>query len=159
MPLHRQTRHRRSRPPRRSELGAPRAPPGSPEHDFYVWSDTGQEFAKVRIQFPDAETSNWIWDPVARAYYWHRFFAHQLDLNFDNPLVLDEIKGVLRFWMDLGVGGFRLDAVLYLVQRDGTDGKDLPETQAVLRQIRAEVERGNPGCVLLAKANLPRSGR
>ena len=134
---------------------ARRAPPGSPERDFYVWSDTGQELAEARIHFPEAETSNWAWDPVARAYYWHRFFAHQPDLNFDNARVLEEVEGVLRFWMDQGVDGFRLDAVPYLVEREGTDGEDLPETHAVLRRIRAEVERRNPDCVLLAEANLP----
>ena len=134
---------------------ARRAPPGSPERDFYVWSDTGQELAEARIHFPEAETSNWAWDPVARAYYWHRFFAHQPDLNFDNARVLEEVEGVLHFWMDQGVDGFRLDAVPYLVEREGTDGEDLPETHAVLRRIRAEVERRNPDCVLLAEANLP----
>ena len=129
------------------------APPGSPERDFYVWSETGREFEKARINFPDTETSNWAWDPVARAYYWHRFFAHQPDLNFDNPRVLEEVESVLHFWMDLGVDGFRLDAVPYLVEREGTDSEDLPETHAVLRRIRAEVERRNPNCVLLAEAN------
>ena len=133
---------------------ARRAPPGSPERDFYVWSTTGQEFVKARIHFPDSETSNWAWDPVAHAYYWHRFFAHQPDLNFDNPQVLQEVKSVLHFWMDLGVDGFRLDAVPFLVEREGTDGEDLPETHAVLRQIRAEVQQRNPACVLLAEANL-----
>jgi maltose alpha-D-glucosyltransferase/alpha-amylase len=127
---------------------ARRAPPGSPERDFYVWSETGQEFAKARIQFPDAETSNWAWDPVARGYYWHRFFAHQPDLNFDNPLVLEEVKGVLRFWMDLGVDGFRLDAVPYLVERDGTDGEDLPGLRPPCRgepRTRAGADLLRPG--------------
>jgi len=88
------------------------APPGSAERDFYVWSDTGREFSEARIIFLDSEISNWAWDPVAEAYYWHRFFAHQPDLNFDNPWVVREIENVLHFWLDLGVDGFRLDAVV-----------------------------------------------
>jgi maltose alpha-D-glucosyltransferase/alpha-amylase len=97
--------------------------------------------------------SNWTWDPVAKAYYWHRFYSHQPDLNFDNPLVLDEVKNILRFWLDIGVDGFRLDAVPYLVEREGTHGENLPETHDVLKMIRAEVDRINPECVLLAEAN------
>ena len=120
---------------------ARRAPPGSPERDYYVWSDTGDEFEEARIIFLDSEVSNWSWDPVAKAYYWHRFYACQPDLNFDNPRVIDEIKDILNFWLDLGVDGFRLDAVPYLVERDGTNGENLRETHGILKLIRAEVER------------------
>ncbi len=134
---------------------ARRAPKGSPERDFYVWSDTGHEFDEARIIFLDSEVSNWAWDPVARAYYWHRFYTHQPDLNFDNPLVVREVKRILNFWLDLGVDGFRLDAVPYLVERPGTDGENLDETHSVLKMIRREVERRNPDCVLLAEANQP----
>src|SRR3954462_6632728 len=134
---------------------ARRAPRGSPERDFYVWSETGREFSQANIIFVDAEPSNWAWDPAAGAYYWHRFYAHQPDLNFDNPLVIREVKDVLNFWLDLGVDGFRLDAVPYLVEREGTTSENLPETHAVLKMIRAEVERRNPDCVLLAEANQP----
>ena len=132
---------------------ARRAPKGSPERDFYVWSETSREFSQSSIIFVDSEPSNWAWDPVASAYYWHRFYAHQPDLNFDNPLVIREVKNVLNFWLDLGVDGFRLDAVPYLVEREGTTSENLPETHAVLKMIRAEVERRNPDCVLLAEAN------
>ena len=132
---------------------ARRAPPGSPERDYYVWSDTGHEYEEARIIFIDSEVSNWTWDPVAKAYYWHRFYACQPDLNFDNPLVVREIKDILNFWLDLGVDGFRLDAVPYLVEREGTTGENLRETHSVLKMIRAEVERRRPECVLLAEAN------
>jgi maltose alpha-D-glucosyltransferase/alpha-amylase len=134
---------------------ARQAAPGSPERDYYVWSDTGHEFEEARIIFLDSEVSNWSWDPVAKAYYWHRFYACQPDLNFDNPLVIHEIKDILKFWLDLGVDGFRLDAVPYLVERDGTNGENLRETHSVLKLIRAEVERHRPDCVLLAEANQP----
>jgi maltose alpha-D-glucosyltransferase/alpha-amylase len=134
---------------------ARRTPPGSPERDYYVWSDTGQEFEEARIIFLDSEVSNWTWDPVAKAYYWHRFFACQPDLNFDNPLVIREIKDILGFWLDLGVDGFRLDAVPYLIERDGTTSENLRETHSILKLIRAEVERHRPDCVLLAEANQP----
>jgi maltose alpha-D-glucosyltransferase/alpha-amylase len=132
---------------------ARRAPPGSPERDYYVWSDTGEEFEEARIIFLDSEVSNWSWDPVAKAYYWHRFYACQPDLNFDNPRVIDEIKDILGFWLDLGVDGFRLDAVPYLVERDGTNGENLDETHSILKLLRAEVERHRPDCLLLAEAN------
>ena len=134
---------------------ARRAPPGSPERDYYVWSETGHEFEEARIIFVDSEVSNWTWDPVAKAYYWHRFYACQPDLNFDNPLVVSEVKEILNFWLDLGVDGFRLDAVPYLVERDGTTSENLRETHSVLKLIRAEVERRRPDCVLLAEANQP----
>ena len=120
-----------------------------------MWSDTGDEFEEARIIFLDSEVSNWTWDPVAKAYYWHRFYACQPDLNFDNPLVMREVKDILNFWLDLGVDGFRLDAVPYLVERDGTNSENLRETHSVLKLIRAEVERRRPDCVLLAEANQP----
>ena len=105
---------------------ARRAPPGSPERDFYVWSDTDQKYLGTRIIFIDTETSNWTWDPVAKAYYWHRFFSHQPDLNFDNPQVLSAVLAIMRFWLDMGVDGFRLDAIPYLVEREGTNNENLP---------------------------------
>jgi maltose alpha-D-glucosyltransferase/alpha-amylase len=132
---------------------ARRAPRDSVEHQYYVWSDTGHEYDEARIIFIDSEISNWAWDPVAKRYYWHRFYGHQPDLNFRNPHVLREVKEVLNFWLDLGVDGFRLDAVPYLVEREGTNGENLRETHSVLRAIRAEVERRSPDCVLLAEAN------
>ena len=134
---------------------ARRAPPGSPERDYYVWSDTGHEYEDARIIFLDSEVSNWSWDPVAKAYYWHRFYAYQPDLNFDNARVVQEVKDILHFWLDLGVDGFRLDAVPYLVERDGTTGENLRETHSILKLIRAEVEACRPDCVLLAEANQP----
>jgi maltose alpha-D-glucosyltransferase/alpha-amylase len=129
------------------------APPGSPERDFYVWSDTDQRYQEVRIIFVDTERSNWTWDPVAQAYYWHRFFQHQPDLNYDNPAVVREMLAVLDFWLDLGVDGFRLDAVPYLVERDHTSCENLTETHDIIRAIRKHVEARAPGCMLLAEAN------
>jgi maltose alpha-D-glucosyltransferase/alpha-amylase len=134
---------------------ARRAPAGSPERDYYVWSDDDRRFAGARIIFTDTERSNWTWDPVAGAFYWHRFFSHQPDLNFDNPRVLEEVLGVLRFWAELGVDGFRLDAVPYLVEREGTSCENLPETHQVIRRIRATLDREFPGRLLLAEANQP----
>ncbi len=132
---------------------ARRAKPGSVYRDFYVWSDTDQKYASTRIIFVDTERSNWTWDPVANAYYWHRFYSHQPDLNFDNPRVLKEVLAVLRFWADLGVDGLRLDAVPYLVEREGTNNENLPETHTVLKQIRAELDQHYPDRMLLAEAN------
>ena len=129
------------------------APPGSAERDFYVWSDSDQKYSGTRIIFVDTERSNWTWDPAANAYYWHRFYAHQPDLNFDNPAVLEAVLGVMRFWLDLGIDGLRLDAVPYLVEREGTNNENLPETHAVLRQIRAEIDTHYPDRMLLAEAN------
>lgn len=126
---------------------------GTPEHEFYVWSDTDQAYAGTRIIFPDVEKSNWSWDPVAGRYYFHRFYAHQPDLNFDNPLVLEAMLEVLRFWLDLGVDGFRLDAVAYLVEREGTSNENLPGTHAVLKRLRAEIDAHYPDRMLLAEAN------
>ncbi len=132
---------------------ARRAPPGSPERDYYVWSDTDEKYNGTRIIFIDTEKSNWTWDDEAKAYYWHRFYSHQPDLNFDNPAVLEEVLGMMRFWLDLGVDGLRLDAVPYLVEREGTNNENLPETHAILKQIRAEMDRYAPGRMLLAEAN------
>ena len=132
---------------------ARRAEPGSPEREFYVWSDTPDRFADVRIIFQDTETSNWTWDPVAGAYYWHRFFSHQPDLNYDNELVRDAITDVFRFWLDLGVDGLRLDAVPYLFERDGTNGENLPETHQELKRLRAFIDGNYENRMLLAEAN------
>ncbi len=129
------------------------APPGSPERDFYVWSDTDRKYAGTRIIFTDTETSNWTKDPVANAYYWHRFFSHQPDLNFDNPRVQEEIFKALDFWMELGVDGLRLDAVPYLYEREGTYNENLPETHAFLKKLRAHVDASFQGRMLLAEAN------
>ena len=132
---------------------ARRSKPGSVYRDFYVWSDTDQKYAGTRIIFVDTERSNWTWDAEAGAYYWHRFYSHQPDLNFDNPRVLKEVLSVLRFWADLGVDGLRLDAVPYLVEREGTNNENLAETHEILRQIRAELDRHYPDRMLLAEAN------
>jgi maltose alpha-D-glucosyltransferase/alpha-amylase len=129
------------------------APPGSPERDFYVWSDTPQKWEDARIIFLDTETSNWAWDEQAKAYYWHRFYSHQPDLNFRNPAVGDAMIEALRFWLDLGIDGFRLDAVPYLFEADGTNGENLPETHEFLKRVRAEVDAHYPDRVLLAEAN------
>ena len=128
------------------------ARPGSPERDFYVWSDTDQKYKDARIIFTDTEKSNWTWDPVAQAYYWHRFFSHQPDLNYDNPAVVREIVDVLRYWLDLGVDGVRLDAIPYLVERDGTNCENLPETHAIIKAIRREMDRYDSR-MILAEAN------
>jgi len=129
------------------------AKPGSVHRNYYVWGDTDQKYLGTRIIFLDTESSNWTWDPVAQAYYWHRFYSHQPDLNFDNPRVMVEILSVLRFWLEMGIDGLRLDAIPYLVERDGTNNENLPETHAVLKRIRAEVDAHFPGRMLLAEAN------
>jgi maltose alpha-D-glucosyltransferase/alpha-amylase len=129
------------------------APPGSPERDFYVWSDTDTKYAGTRIIFTDTETSNWTKDPVANAYYWHRFFSHQPDLNFDNPRVQEEIFKALDFWMEMGVDGLRLDAIPYLFEREGTNNENLPETHQFLKRLRAHVDAKFPNRMLLAEAN------
>jgi maltose alpha-D-glucosyltransferase/alpha-amylase len=126
---------------------------GSAARDYYVWSDTDQKYDGTRIIFVDTEKSNWTWDDEAGAYYWHRFFSHQPDLNFDNPKVLQEVLNVMRFWLDLGVDGLRLDAVPYLIERDGTNNENLPETHEILRQLRAALDEHAPGRMLLAEAN------
>ncbi|HST45976.1 MAG TPA: maltose alpha-D-glucosyltransferase [Luteimonas sp.] len=130
------------------------APKGSPERDFYVWSDSDQALAGTRIIFCDTEKSNWTWDPVAGQYYWHRFYSHQPDLNFDNPEVLEAVLRVMRFWLDMGVDGLRLDAVPYLIEREGTSNENLVETHAILKKIRAEVDANYPDRLLLAEANM-----
>jgi maltose alpha-D-glucosyltransferase/alpha-amylase len=132
---------------------ARRAKPGSAARNFYVWSDTGKEYADTRIIFLDSERSNWAWDPIANAYYWHRFYSHQPDLNYDNPRVLKEMLAVMRFWFEAGIDGLRLDAVPYLIERDGTSNENLPETHAILKTIRAELEASFAGRMLLAEAN------
>ncbi len=129
------------------------AKPGSVWRDYYVWSDTDQKYPGTRIIFLDTETSNWTWDPAAKAYFWHRFYSHQPDLNFDNPRVLADILRVMRFWLDMGVDGLRLDAVPYLVERDGTNNENLSETHEILKRFRAELDERYPDRMLLAEAN------
>jgi maltose alpha-D-glucosyltransferase/alpha-amylase len=130
-----------------------KAAPGSPEREFYVWSDTPEKYKEARIIFKDFETSNWAWDPVAKAYYWHRFYSHQPDLNFDNPAVHEAVEKVCDFWLALGVDGLRLDAIPYLYEREGTNCENLAETHAYLKKLRAHVDRKFPGRMLLAEAN------
>ena len=127
---------------------------GNPRRDWYVWSDTDDRYRGVRIIFIDTELSNWAWDPVSKTYYWHRFFSHQPDLNYDNPAVREEIWNVMKFWLDLGVDGFRVDAVPYLIEREGTSCENLPETHAVLKELRARLDAHFTGKVLLAEANM-----
>ena len=129
------------------------ARPGSAARNFYVWSDTDQAYAGTRIIFLDTEKSNWTWDAVAGQYFWHRFFSHQPDLNFDNPAVIKAVLGVMRFWLDIGVDGLRLDAVPYLIEREGTNNENLPETHAILKLIRQEIDERYPDRMLLAEAN------
>ncbi|MGF7234990.1 MAG: maltose alpha-D-glucosyltransferase [Frankia sp.] len=132
---------------------ASRTDPDGPYGDFYIWSDTDERFPDARIIFVDTEKSNWTWDPVRGQYYWHRFFSHQPDLNFENPDVQEAMLEVLRFWLDLGLDGFRLDAVPYLYVRDSTNGENLPETHDYLRRVRKEVDAKYADRVLLAEAN------
>ncbi|WP_158809863.1 maltose alpha-D-glucosyltransferase [Beijerinckia sp. L45] len=129
------------------------AKPGSAARDFYVWSDTDKKYEDTRIIFLDTEKSNWTWDEEAKAFYWHRFYSHQPDLNFDNPRVLEAVLDTMRFWLDLGVDGLRLDAIPYLVEREGTNCENLSETHAVLKAIRAAVDKDYPDRMLLAEAN------
>ncbi|MHC4992691.1 MAG: maltose alpha-D-glucosyltransferase, partial [Planctomycetota bacterium] len=129
------------------------APPGSKHRDFYVWSDSPDRYAGTRIIFKDFESSNWTWDPVAKAYYWHRFYSHQPDLNFENPTVQQEIFKVMEFWFEAGVDGMRLDAVPYLYEREGTSCENLPETHEFLKKLRAHVDARFPGRMFLAEAN------
>jgi maltose alpha-D-glucosyltransferase / alpha-amylase len=130
-----------------------RSSPDSPKRDWYVWADTNDAYPDARIIFVDTESSNWTWDPVAGQYFWHRFFSHQPDLNYDNPEVQEAMLDVLRFWLDLGIDGFRLDAVPYLFEREGTNCENLPETHEYLKRVRAEVDARYPDTVLLAEAN------
>jgi maltose alpha-D-glucosyltransferase/alpha-amylase len=133
---------------------ARRAPKGSPDRDMYVWSDTDKKFEGVRIIFTDTEKSNWTWDEVAQQYYWHRFFAHQPDLNFDNPRVMEEVLNAMRFWMDMGVDGLRLDAIPYLVERDGTSCENVPETHVLIKHIRSVMDAEYENRLILAEANM-----
>ncbi len=129
------------------------APPGSAKRDFYVWSDTTERYVDARVIFCDVEASNWTWDAVAGAYYWHRFFAHQPDLNFDNPHVRHAVMKVMRFWLDKGVDGLRLDAVAHLFEREGTICENLPETHTFLREVRASMDERYRDRILLAEVN------
>ena len=133
---------------------ARRAKAGSSARNYYVWSDTDKAYSGTRIIFVDTEKSNWTWDEEAKAYFWHRFYSHQPDLNFDNPQVLKAVLATMRFWLDIGVDGLRLDAVPYLIEREGTSNENLPETHAILRRIRAELERDYTDRLLLAEANM-----
>jgi maltose alpha-D-glucosyltransferase / alpha-amylase len=130
------------------------AKPGSAARNYYVWSDSDERYSGTRIIFCDTEKSNWTWDPVANAFFWHRFYSHQPDLNFDNPHVLKEVLSIMSFWLDLGVDGLRLDAVPYLIEREGTSNENLPETHAILKKIRAALDSHYTGRMLLAEANM-----
>ncbi|MBS1892604.1 MAG: trehalose synthase, partial [Actinobacteria bacterium] len=130
-----------------------RSNPDSPKRDWYVWSQDPKRYDDVRVIFVDTEKSNWTWDDQAKAYYWHRFFDHQPDLNYDNPEVQDAMLEVLRFWLDRGLDGFRLDAVPYLYEREGTNCENLPETHTYLKRVREEIDANYPDRVLLAEAN------
>jgi maltose alpha-D-glucosyltransferase / alpha-amylase len=130
-----------------------RRDPQSPRHDWYVWSDTDKKYPGARIIFTDTERSNWTWDPVAQKYYWHRFFAHQPDLNYENPEVQEEMLRVMKFWLDMGVDGFRCDAVPYLFEREGTNCENLPETHQFLKRLRKAIDADYEGRILLAEAN------
>jgi maltose alpha-D-glucosyltransferase/alpha-amylase len=132
---------------------ARQAPKGSPERNWYVWSDDPNKYAGTRIIFTDTETSNWTWDPVAQQFFWHRFFGHQPDLNFDNPDVVEAVKNVMRFWLRMGVDGLRLDAVPYLIEREGTSCENLPETHLVLKELRRAMDEEFENRIFLAEAN------
>ncbi len=129
------------------------APPGSPAREMYVWSNSDQVYKDARIIFTDTEKSNWTWDEVAKAYYWHRFFSHQPDLNFDNPAVIEEVLTAMRFWLDFGVDALRMDAIPYLVERDGTSCENLPETHAAIKAIRTAIDADYANRLILAEAN------
>jgi maltose alpha-D-glucosyltransferase/alpha-amylase len=123
------------------------------KREWYVWSETDNRYKATRIIFLDTEMSNWAWDPISKAYYWHRFFSHQPDLNYDNPAVREEMWQVMKFWLEMGVDGFRLDAVPYLVEREGTNCENLPETHVILRDLRRRLDEEFPGRMILAEAN------
>ena len=129
------------------------APPGSPQRDMYVWSKNEEKYRDARIIFTDTEKSNWTWDETARAYYWHRFFSHQPDLNFDNPMVIEEVLKAMRFWLDMGVDALRMDAIPYLCERDGTSCENLPETHVAIKKIRAAIDADYANRLVLAEAN------
>jgi maltose alpha-D-glucosyltransferase/alpha-amylase len=132
---------------------ASRNDPDGPYGDYYMWADDDKAYSDARVIFVDTETSNWTFDPVRKQYYWHRFFSHQPDLNFENPAVQEEILAALRFWLDLGIDGYRLDAVPYLYAEEGTNSENLPRTHEFLRRVRAEIDASYPDTVLLAEAN------
>jgi maltose alpha-D-glucosyltransferase / alpha-amylase len=125
----------------------------NPRRNWYVWSETDTPYRSARIIFIDTEMSNWAWDPISKEHYWHRFFSHQPDLNYDNPAVREEMWDVMKFWLDMGVDGFRLDAVPYLIEREGTSCENLPETHIVIKELRAKLDSEYPGRMLLAEAN------
>jgi maltose alpha-D-glucosyltransferase/alpha-amylase len=125
----------------------------NPRRDWYVWSDTDTGYSQTRIIFLDTELSNWAWDPISKSYYWHRFFSHQPDLNYDNPAVREEMWNVMKFWLEIGVDAFRLDAVPYLVEREGTNCENLPETHGIIKELRRKLDEQFPGKMLLAEAN------
>jgi maltose alpha-D-glucosyltransferase / alpha-amylase len=131
-----------------------KSPEGSPEREMYVWSDTDKLYEGVRIIFTDTEKSNWTWDETAQQFYWHRFFSHQPDLNFDNPRVMDEVLKAMRFWLDMGVDALRLDAIPYLIERDGTSCENVPETHVKIKQIRAVIDAEYDNRLILAEANM-----
>jgi len=130
-----------------------RRDPHSPKRRYYVWSDTDQTYRGARVIFKDTETSNWTWDPLGRQYFWHRFYSHQPDLNYDNPAVRQEVLDIIAFWLDRGIDGFRVDAVPYLFEREGTNCENLPETHEFLQEVRRFVDARYPGTLLLAEAN------
>src|SRR5688500_7515437 len=130
-----------------------RSSPDSPKRDWYVWSDSDQKYSQARIIFTDTERSNWSWDEQAGAFYWHRFFRHQPDLNYDNPEVRQAMLDVVLFWLDLGIDGFRVDAAPYLFEQEETNCENLPETHEFLKTLRRFVEEGYPHALLLAEAN------
>ncbi|MEM1136680.1 MAG: maltose alpha-D-glucosyltransferase, partial [Bacteroidota bacterium] len=130
------------------------APEGSNFRNYYVWSDNQEKYKDTRIIFQDFETSNWTWDPIAKAYYWHRFYSHQPDLNFDHPEVQKEVFNIIDFWLNLGVDGFRLDAIPYLFEREGTNCENLPETHDFLKKLRKHVDENHSNKMLLAEANM-----
>ena len=125
----------------------------NPRRDWYVWGDTDTRYKDTRIIFLDTEKSNWAWDPTSKSFYWHRFFSHQPDLNYDNPAVREQMWSVMKFWLEMGVDGFRLDAVPYLVEREGTNCENLPETHEILKELRRRLDEHFPGRMLLAEAN------
>src|SRR5260370_7029077 len=125
----------------------------NPKRDWYVWSETDTKYHGVPIIFVDTEMSNWAWDPISKQYYWHRFFSHQPDLNYDNPAVREAIWQVMKFWLDMGVDGFRLDAVPNLVEREGTRCENLPETHAIIKDYRRRIDLAYSNKMLLAEAN------
>ena len=132
---------------------ARKSPKGSPERDYYVWSDDPNKYAEARIIFTDTETSNWTWDPIGQQFYWHRFFSHQPDLNFDNPVVRQAVINIMKFWLRMGVDGLRLDAIPYLIEREGTNCENLPETHEVLKELRAAMDEEFTNRIFIAEAN------